>query len=131
MLLPPEGYMVVHGVDLAQWCKRHKIDLTDCEGPCQCGAIRRATLPIRLGRIYGVISEKCACGTDSRAPYALVLHDKDIQTIAGLEAFQKETQVGWEIWRRKEKERKRVARNAKRREQRQVQRESHGKDQIL
>lgn len=119
MFLPPEGYLVVYGVDFDQWCKRYKIDLKDCEGPChQCGVLRRPTLPIVVGRIHGVISAKCACGADSIAPYAMVLEDKDLQSPAGLEAFQKETQAAWEIYRRKEKERKRVARNAKRREQR-------------
>lgn len=119
MFLPPEGYLVIHGVDFDQWCKRHKIDLEGCEAPCyQCGVMRRPTLPIVVGRVRGVISAKCACGHDDATPYALTLEDESPQSIAGLEAFQKETQAAWEIYRRKEKERKRVARNAKRREQR-------------
>lgn len=122
MFLPPddEGYLILHNQDPAEWAKRHdlRLDLGEHAKCYNCNTPRVPTLPIVLGKLRGMVSEYCACGYKSRAPYVLKMTGVNPLDTDDLKKWEAETDKAWEVWRRKEKERKRIAYNAKRREAR-------------
>lgn len=129
MFLPPddEGYLILHNQDPEEWAKRYGLVLDDPDGSMKCYACqapRRPTLPFVLGKIRGMVSEHCACGHRSRAPYVMMMPNADLLELGDLKSFEAETAKAWEVWSRKEKERKRIARNARRRHKRRIQKEA-------
>ena len=72
------GAVTVHGVSLDAWCERYGI--TPTEHPCECGRLRRSTVPIAKGRLRGLQSPPCECGTESVAPWRVISVDGECLT---------------------------------------------------
>lgn len=65
------GWLVVRGVTLEAWCKRH--DLEPYTRECDtCGQPRTCSIPFAVGQLRGLFSPPCACGDAEPTPYCLV-----------------------------------------------------------
>jgi len=54
--------MIFRDIGLDEWSKQHRIQ--PILHTCECGLESKTVVPVETSKSYGLVTEKCVCGTD-------------------------------------------------------------------